>query len=167
MAATSTLGQAVEGVMARLVALEMLAVPSCKNAVPYIYHVQSSWPYWTNTVLRLVPELAGDRTVTAFTLVAEMRLVFGHMTSVYDGGFEAESALTMADVVAYFVKHARLAVPDAEDASLHKPPRWLSPVPVVVRAEGVRAYEHELSPTSSVVQVAGTFELTCSLHVTI
>ncbi len=131
----SDLGTAVKGLLERLAALQQLVLPDIKNAVPYPFHAQNSWPYFTNSLEDLAPESpVGDPRVVGFMLAVEMRLEFGRVTSYYDAQFQMDAQLMIPDVIAWFVARPRLADPAAEEAALRKPPRWMSPAGIQIRA---------------------------------
>lgn len=137
MTAASRLGQAVDGILQRLTALQMLAVPDCKNAVPHPFHVQDTWPYWLNWYDGVTPHVQGDRTVTAHTLAVEMRLVLGHVSSVHEATFQYDSLLAAVDVAAYFERCPHLADSQADDAALHTPPCWMGPSGIILEPGGL------------------------------
>jgi hypothetical protein len=131
----SDLGTAVKGFLERLAALQKLVLPDIKNAVPYPYHAQDSWPYFTNSLEGLAPSgSAGDLRAVGFSLAVNMTLELGRVANFYDAQFQIDAQLMLADVVAWFVARPRLADPEAADTALHKPPRWMSPSGIQIRA---------------------------------
>lgn len=155
----SNLGLAAQGVLERVVALEMLALPGT-NAVPYPWYRQDSWPYWTNWTNGLTPQRGDQKSVQRADYSIELRLVAGHLSSTYEGQIQYDAALMVADVVAFFVRHDRLAVPDAEDTALRKPPRWTAPQGHTFRAGRLGFFE-----MGDVVQVFQSFIIDVPLNV--
>ncbi len=94
-----------------------------------------------------------------------MRLILGHLGSPYEGAFQVDSAVSGADVVAYFTCCYRLADSQADDATLHTPPRWLSPDGATISTAGVHLWDNPLD--ASLLQVGISFQLKTSLHVNI
>jgi hypothetical protein len=149
--------------MTRLVALEKLALPSSKHAVPYPFHVQESWPYWTNWPRGLTPQVAGDRTITAHTYIIGMHLVVGHLNSPRDSNLQTDTTLDAADVLAFFQRCPRLALPrtvETDDDSLYTPPRWMGPGGITIQSGGIDFFD-----IGNVQQVFVDFQLSVPLHV--
>jgi len=82
-------------------ALTALTTPVTADAVPYFFHVQESWPYFTN---RLGPYTVGDDSedVDTITIDILMRLVIAHLSSGYKGENDDKLALYAAQVIEYF-----------------------------------------------------------------
>ena len=156
----SNLGLAAQGVLERVVALQRLALPDSTNAVPYPYYRQEAWPYWTNWTNGLTPQRGDDKNVQRADYSIEMRLVVGHLSSTYEGQIQYDASLMVADVVAFFTRHDRLAVPTAEDTTLRKPPRWTAPQGHTVRAGRMGFFE-----MGEIVQVYQSFVIDVPLTV--
>lgn len=160
--AQSNLGLAVQGMLERLAALQMLVWPDVKNAVPYPLHEQNSWPYWTNSFEGLSPNIpVGDRRAVGFAFDVEMHLALGQVASLYDAQMQIDALLMSADVVAWFTARPRLADPSADDVTLHTPPRWIAPSGITVRAGRLNFAPND----TNTYDVFVLFPLTVPIHV--
>ena len=156
----SALRDAYEGVLNRIVLLQPLALPDTKNALPNPFHTQETWPYWTTRPGVAIPvrNHQGSRAVQPYDFDFIMRVVWGHLTSGFDGVLEVESFLDSAEILHYFTKHDMLADESAVDSDLHTPPRYLSPVATVITTDPVSFFS-----VGTVWQIATEFTLTATI----
>lgn len=74
--------------LARVVALELEAMASLNvraDAVPYFFHVQESWPYFTHRIASNAVADDGSEDVDYNRPLVIMRLVVAHLTGGYRG----------------------------------------------------------------------------------
>ena len=96
----------------RMVALEIEALAALSptvvcDALPYFFHTQEAFPYWTNRIGPLQIEDQGedyDRPI--YNIIS--RLVIGHLTDDYDGQNEDKLKIWIPQIVTYFHQHPRL-----------------------------------------------------------
>ena len=162
--AQTHLGEAVDGILDRLVQLEPLALPETRDAVKYFFHSQSTWPYWVHRLEGLTPGATQhDTRVSRFELRLLLRIVYGHWTADWQGGIEQGAVVDAADVVAFFVRNNRLAIEDSTDVTLRKAPRWLHPDGVTIFAGALGVYPL----TDNLQQIGIEFRLTVPINVNI
>ena len=152
------LGEAVDGILDRLVILEPLALPTTVDAVKHFYHTQATWPYWTHRFDGLVPRERSGYAVQSYDLSLVLRLVYGHLTADFQGTVAQTAVVDAADIVGFFAAHHRLAV--ESDPDLRQPPRWIGGgVTISAGAQGVFA------PIDGLSQIGIEFRLTVPIIV--
>jgi hypothetical protein len=156
--ALTPLGQAVDGILDRLVVLEPLALPTTKDAVKHFFHTQATWPYWTHRFDGLVPRERSGQSVLSYDLSLVLRLVYGHLASDFKGTVAQTAVVDAADVVGFFTRHHRLAV--ESDPALRQPPRWIGGgIVISAGAQGI------FSPIDSIAQIGIEFRMTIPITV--
>jgi hypothetical protein len=116
----------VQGVMNRVVALEKEALAALSpsvtcDAVPRFWHVQESFPFWTNRLSSI--EVAAGTTdygeeFDSYTYNVSMRLIIGHITGSYTGEKDTSLQTYIPQVIQYFNERELLqsaAYPAAPD----------------------------------------------------
>jgi hypothetical protein len=163
--AETNLGEAVDGILDRLVVLEPIALPATRDAVKYFFHSQSTWPYWVHRLEGLTPGATQhDDRVSRFELRLLLRLVYGHLTADWQGGIEQGAVVDAADIVAFFVRNKRLAIEESTDVTLRKAPRWLHPDGVTITAGALGVYPLSDSLHHIGVEFRLTVPITVSLE---
>lgn len=113
---TDALVAATAAVRDRLLQMELAAVPDAVAAAPRWWHIEQSFPYWVNHLVRIPPPTGPDSSKT-YTLTIFMRLVLGQVGAALRGETEAANVQNRAweygpAVVRYFEAHRRMNPPD-------------------------------------------------------
>lgn len=101
------MGINVVELMARMVAQEKaamlaLATPVTADAVPYFWHSQEAFPYFTNRVAPITVEQDEDsEDIDVYTYDIIARLVIGHVTSGYKGEPDANLQTYIPHLIEY------------------------------------------------------------------
>lgn len=109
------LGDALDRIVElEIEALAALATPVVCDAVPYFFHTQESFPYWTN---RIGPIQNGDEGEDLDNPVVTIyqRLVLGHVTAGYAGENEDKLLTWIPQVFSYYSDHNRLETDTQSD----------------------------------------------------
>jgi hypothetical protein len=136
--AQTKLGEAVDGILERLVVLEPLALPRTVHAVKHFFHTQSTHPYWVHRLEGIEPRERSGNQVLSYELRLMLRLVYEDLTADWTGAIEEGAVVEAADVVAFFDSHHRLAV--ESDPALRQPPRWVGPRGLTISAGPLGVY---------------------------
>lgn len=145
----------VEALMVRVAALETEALaamtpPIMADAVPYFFHVQEAFPYWTNRLSTISAEdgAGGDEDFgeeyERYSYEIVMRLAIGHVTDGVRSEYERSLGRIIPHVLRYFNARELLqsaAYPGAPDD--------------VLRARIIACTGVEILPISEHTQVIG------------
>lgn len=96
----------MQALMDRVAALEEEALfvmtPSVDaNAVDRFFHVQPTYPYFTNRLGQITVDDDGE-DYDVYTVNVQMRLLIGQMTEGYDGEVENRLQLYIPQIITYF-----------------------------------------------------------------
>lgn len=98
-------GQDITSALLRIAAMQIEVMSDLgvtADAVPYFYHVQESFPYWTNRVGDILVADDGSEDFDRDTYTFIMRLVIGHVTEGYRGEVEARLYDYIPEIKTYF-----------------------------------------------------------------
>lgn len=147
----------INALLARVVLLEKaalaaLATPKTADAVPYFFHTQETFPYFTNRVSGIVVE--GDsEDFDVDTYQVTMRLVVGHVTEGYIGEPESNLYTYIPQIQTYF--NERDGLVDGTTYTSHMDElHWAR----VTACSGLRVFQNA---GISAQQVGAEFTLTC------
>jgi hypothetical protein len=85
---TSTGVTELDGLLARIVAIQKEITPKASAKTVYFYQ-QPGFPYWTNRLVRVEPTEQLDQNTWVFSIGIEMRFHAGAYTEGEDGGLES------------------------------------------------------------------------------
>lgn len=154
-------GQDITSALTRIVAMQkeiMSDLGVTADAVPYFYHVQESFPYWTNRVgdIQIADDGSEDFDRDTYTFI--MRLVIGHVTEGYRGEVEARLYDYIPEVKYFF--NAREGLQSDADTT------WLNSL-IRARVSSCTGFRIFQDAGISANQVGTEFTLTCLFDETI
>lgn len=129
------------------------------DAVPFFFHTQEAFPYFTNRVSGVEVGDDGSEDFDRDTYTVTMRLVVGHLTSGYDGAMESSLYTWMPTIKTFF----------NEREWLQSAGTYAAAMTGLIRARitamtGLRVFDNA---GVSALQVACEFTLTCEFDETI
>jgi hypothetical protein len=129
------------------------------DAVPFFYHTQEAFPYFTNRVSNVDVGDDGSEDFDRDTYTVTMRLVVGHLTSGYDGAMETNLYTWMPTIKTYFNQREWLQSAGTYAAAMNSLIRAR-----ITAMSGLRVFDNA---GISALQVACEFTLTCEFDETI
>lgn len=128
------------------------------DAVPYFYHVQGAWPYWTNRVgdIQISDDGSEDFDRDTYTIV--MRLIIGHLTEGYHGELEADLYAWIPAIKTYFNER--------EGLQSDTMTTWLDGL-IRARVTSITGFRIFQDAGISTNQIGTEFNLTCQFDETI
>lgn len=129
------------------------------DAVPFFFHTQEAFPYFTNRVSNVIVGDDGSEDFDRDTYTVTMRLVVGHLTGGYKGEIETRLYAWMPSVKTFFNEREWLQTPGAYAAAMNSLIRAR-----VTGMSGLRVFDNA---GVSVLQVACEFTLICEFDETI
>lgn len=145
----------------RVVAMQkeiMTDLGETADAVPYFYHVQESFPYWTNRISNILIEDDGSEDFDRDTYIIVMRLIIGHLTEAFHGEVDAKLYNWIPEIIYFF--NAREGLQSDSDTT------WLNNL---IRARVTSCIGFQIFQDSGlqVNQIGTEFNLTCQFDETI
>jgi hypothetical protein len=139
-------------------ALAALATPITADSVPYFWHTQESFPYFTNRIgpwsIENTPEDSED--IDVITVDVLKRLVIGHITSGYKGENDTNFAAWLAQLLEYYNEREWL-----QSATYPDEMRYLTRARLV-SGPGYTIFVN--SAVGGVVQIGGEATLRCEFE---
>lgn len=140
-------------------ALAALTPSVTADAVPRFFHVQESFPYWTNRIVnQTVTSDSEEMDDDNFTLIA--RLIIGHITSGYKGQPENNLYTYISQFKTYLNAREGLQTEQTSGPDLSDWQRYLLRARVV-SATGLRAFDNA---GIQALQVGTEFNILCQFN---